>query len=141
MSIPEEGWGAYHRVMFPDFESRVTSGFIRWKILSTGVDIAAGLWEARERERQAWEDEHGSDPDRWPISHPPVVLWQPHAAHAACLRCLWFDDSSGNIRVAGRLAREHAIGEGADTTAMRRWKVPVASRSGPSYSPAPRRWA
>jgi hypothetical protein len=64
----------------------------RWKIRSTGTNIARRLWDQREQLRGEYEDVH--DPDRalWPVQHPGVVLDAVlSSAHGACLGCQWID--------------------------------------------------
>jgi hypothetical protein len=64
----------------------------RWKIRSTGTNIARRLWDQREELRGEYEDVHGTDPALWPVQHPGVVLDAVlSTAHGACLGCQWFD--------------------------------------------------
>lgn len=81
----DAGWENYHGQMF-DLAS-APNAFIRWRIKSTGVNIARALMAARNRGRSAWTAEHGPDPTGWPLPHPPAVLWLPYAGYAACLQC------------------------------------------------------
>jgi hypothetical protein len=82
-------WGPYFDALFPPQE---VSPWIAWKIRSTGVGIARRLWDQREQLRGEYEDVHGTDPARWPVQHPGVVLDAvPSTAHGACLGCQWFD--------------------------------------------------
>jgi hypothetical protein len=134
-------WCDYHKQMFPSFYSDDTSPFLRWKAGSTGANIAQGLWEARERQRQLWQARFGDDPEAWPIAHPPVVLWMPYAADAACLACTWITPGAfGDPRLAGNEARAHALAHGADASLIQRLRVPVSSRRGPTYPPCPMSW-
>lgn len=102
----EAGWQEFHQQMF-DLSS-APSSWIRFKMLSTGVNIARQLLAARNRGRAAWVERWGSDPVAWPLAHPPVVLWLPYSATAACLRCLWIDDAPRSPEDAAASAREHA---------------------------------
>jgi hypothetical protein len=71
------GWRAYHESMFPP--GRLVTPWIRFKVMSTGVNIARRLWELRE----AYEVEHGSDQDCWPHRNPGIVLTAvPSIAHS-----------------------------------------------------------
>jgi hypothetical protein len=82
-------WGPYHQALFP---ARKVTPWIRFKTMSSGANIAQRLWDEREALRLAHEAARGDDPEQWPVRHPGVVLesvlW---VAHAACLRCQWFD--------------------------------------------------
>ena len=82
-------WGAYHRAIFPSREP--VTPWIRFKLMSSGVNIARRLWDERESLRLEYEAVHGGDSQDWPVSHPGVVLesvkW---VAHPACLGCQWF---------------------------------------------------
>jgi hypothetical protein len=55
------GWRAYHQSMFPP--DRLVTPWIRFKVMSTGVNVARRLWDQREELREAYEVEHGSDPE------------------------------------------------------------------------------
>jgi hypothetical protein len=110
-------WGPYWDAMFGP--SMVTE-WIDWKRGSTGVNIARRLWDQREYLRRTYESVHGTDPAEWPSQHPGVVLdevlW---VAHAACLRCHWFDSSGHSMRSPADLqqalvlARRHEMSDGA----------------------------
>lgn len=82
-------WGPYWNALFPP--SLVTE-WIDFKRRSTGLNVARRLWDQREYLRRTYESVYGTDPEGWPSQHPGVVLdevlWM---AHAACLRCRWFD--------------------------------------------------
>ncbi len=65
------------------------TAFAQWKVYSTGVNVARQLAGARNRGRQSWLTEHGTDPERWPLPHPPLVLWLPYRPFAACAACTW----------------------------------------------------
>ena len=81
--------GPYFDALFPPQE---VSPWIAWKIRSTGVGIARRLWDQREQLRGEYGDVHGTDPARWPVQHPGVVLDAvPSTAHGACLGCQWLD--------------------------------------------------
>ena len=45
-----------------------------WKMTSTGTNIARRLGDQREELRGEYGDVHGTDPARWPVQHPGVVL-------------------------------------------------------------------
>ncbi len=82
-----ENWGAYYNVLF---QPRMVTPWIKFKRMSSGVNIARRLWDEREDLRRGYETHHGVDPGQWPVSHPGAVLenvkW---IAHPACLRCQW----------------------------------------------------
>jgi hypothetical protein len=65
------GWRAYHESMFPS--GQLVTPWVRFKVMSTGVNIARRLWDQREELREAYEVEHGSDQDGWPHRHPGIV--------------------------------------------------------------------
>ena len=101
------GWEVYHEQMFD--VSKARSGWIAWKINSTGVNIARQLVATRNAARLGYLAEHGPLEAAWPLPHPPAVLWMPHFAHAACLGCLWLmDGERGDAASAGAAARAHA---------------------------------
>ena len=93
------GWRAYHKALFPP--GRLVTPWIRFKVMSTGVNVAQRLWDQREELREAYEVEHGSDQDGWPYRHPGVVidavLW---IAQTACLGCQWIDMPGTSMRDA-----------------------------------------
>ncbi|OBI49790.1 hypothetical protein A5707_16375 [Mycobacterium kyorinense] len=110
-------WGAYWNALFPP---RVVSPWIDFKRRSSGYNVARRLWDQREHFRRAYEAVYGPDPEGWPSQHPGVVLdevlW---IAHAACLRCRWFDarghymkDPDG-LWGALALARRHETSDGS----------------------------
>ena len=113
----EDTWGPYWDALFPP---RPVSPWINWKRMSSGVNIARRLWDQREYLRRTYESVHGTDPAEWPSQHPGVVLdevlW---VAHAACLRCHWFDPTGHSMRSpddlqqALVLARRHESSDGA----------------------------
>jgi hypothetical protein len=136
-----EPWGPYFRTLWPDY-LRPRSEFISWKYSTTGKGMAESLWAAREVLRGQWMHRHGSDPEGWPISHPPAVLWLPYVAHSACLKCTWLDEGSGSSpQAAGQRAREHSIAEGSDPQAVHRMRVPIGERNGPIDRPLGIKWA
>lgn len=102
----ESGYQDYHRQRYAI--SSTTSGFARWKILSSGINICRQLAGARNLGRATYIREHGPDQTAWPLPHPPAVLWTPAMAHAACLGCMWLGDSSGDAGEAAGSARRHA---------------------------------
>ncbi len=103
----ESGWEDYHRQLY-DLAS-ATDGFSRWKIQSSGVNVARQLASARNRGLAAWVRTHGTDPEDWPLQHPPAVLWLPSMAHAGCLRCWWVTDALSSVDAAAAAARRHAV--------------------------------
>jgi hypothetical protein len=59
------------------------TGWIDFKRLSSGVNIARRLWDQREYLCHTFEAVHGADPTSWPFQHPGVVLDAvPYYAHA-----------------------------------------------------------
>lgn len=109
-------WGPYWDALFPP---RLVTPWINWKRTSSGVNVARRLWDQREYFRHTYELVHGTDPAEWPSQHPGVVLdevlW---VAHAACLRCQWFDATGHSMRSpddlqeAVVLARRHETSNG-----------------------------
>jgi hypothetical protein len=94
------GWRAYHKAMFPP--GWPVTAWIRFKVMSTGVNIARRLWDQREELRAAYEAEHGSDPENWPHRHPGIVIDAVHfVAHAACLGCQWIDQPGTSMEEPG----------------------------------------
>ena len=135
-----EPWAPYFRQLWPSYLTP-RSGFIAWKHCTTGVHIAETLWDLRQGLRGEWILSHGSNPETWPIAHPPAVLWMPYIAHAACLRCSWLGEGGdSSLEVASRNAKEHAILGGCDTRVAARIRVPVGERGGPSDEPLGIRW-
>ncbi len=102
----EAGYDEYHRQLYAI--TAVTNGFVRWKIMSSGMNTARQLAGARNRGRDAWVGEHGVDPAGWSLPHPPTVLWMPYVAHPACLGCMWLGDSAGDPGAVAGPARRHA---------------------------------
>ena len=113
----EDTWGPYWNALFPP---RLVTPWINWKRRSSGVNVARRLWDQREYLRRTYESVHGTDPAEWPSQHPGVVLdevlW---IAHAACLRCQWFDATGhsmqrpDDLQQALVLARRHETSDGA----------------------------
>lgn len=123
-------WADYYRAEFPGHVNP-SSGFSAWKYASTAINIVQTYWQSRERARVEWESAHGLDPTSWPMGHPPVVLWIPSCAKAACLACTWIDGSSGSdLAVAGSNARSHAIDHGSNARIVRSLRVPISQRKG-----------
>jgi hypothetical protein len=118
------------------------SGFVRWKIQTTGVNISQQLAGARNRGRAEWVAKHGRDEASWPLAHPPAVLWIPDMAYAACLRCSWLDHSVHKVRDAAASARQHsALHIDPDDTVALRYlakQLKVWRRDGPWDSPGPK---
>jgi hypothetical protein len=91
-----DSWGPYHHVLFRPHK---VTPWIRFKTMTTGVNIARRLWDEREALRADYEAAHGEDPEHWPVSHPGVVLETvPWVAHAACVGCQWLDRSGMYMR-------------------------------------------
>jgi hypothetical protein len=101
----ESGYEEYHRRLFT-LTARST-GFTRWKVLSTGINIARQLAGARNAGRAAWTARHGKEPAGWLLQHPPAVLWIPEVAYAACLRCWWLGGSNSERADAADAAKRH----------------------------------
>jgi hypothetical protein len=81
-------WGPYHQALF---RPRKVTPWIRFKTMSSGANIAQRLWDEREALRLEYHAAHGDNPDEWRVRHPGVVLESVQwIAHAACLRCQWF---------------------------------------------------
>ena len=126
--------------LLPDY-LRPRSGFIAWKYSTTGKRMAEACGSAREVLRGQWIHQHGSDPEGWPIAHPPAVLWKPCVADSACLRCTWLGEGSDSTpQAAGLRAREHSIAEGSNRRAVGRMRVPIGERNGPSDPPLGIKW-
>lgn len=148
MSAQDQPWSPgdpsgsvqYHEQMFD--LSTAESGFVRWKIQSTGVNISQQLAGARNRGRAEWLDKHGRDEAAWPLAHPPAVLWMPDTAWAACLRCYWLDNSVRKVSEAAASARRHSAQHinPHDTIALRHLakQLKVWRRDGPWDSPGPK---
>jgi len=84
----ENTWGPYHLALFPPHK---VTPWIRFKTMSTVVNIARRLWNERETRRLEYEAVHGDDSEAWPVRHPGIVLESAGSAHAACLGCQWLD--------------------------------------------------
>lgn len=110
------GSGAYWNALFTP---TLVTPWVDFKRSSTGLIIARRLWRQREYLRRTYETVYGIDPEGWPVQHPGVVLdevlW---IAHAACLRCWWFDarghymERPEEMRQAHLLARRHETSGG-----------------------------
>ncbi len=110
----ESGWEHYHRHMYDVDEAE--NDFIRWKMLSSGVNTALQVASARNRALKFWMKEHGEDRSTWPFPHPPAVLWQPCVvARAACLGCWWLDDYCVSPDGAAASARRHCLESTAES--------------------------
>jgi hypothetical protein len=126
----------YFRNLSPGAQSP-RNKWSRWKYLSTCMNIAEALWNARERARLSWEASAGEL-----LEHPPVILWLPETAHGACLGCTWIDqEGSGSIEEGAASARRHSIEHGADPVAIAGLRVPISERNGPCDTPLGRKWA
>ena len=118
--------------------------FAEWGGRSARHNHSMGLWRIREQGRQAWEAEQGSDPEAWPLLHVPAVLWSPHMATAACLRCSWVDRRSfeqKDLRRAASRARQHSVEEGEDPELLRQLRIRVTERSAEHDDPLEDPWA
>lgn len=104
----ETGHEQYHRQMYGVLD-HVDDQWTRYKIMTTGLNMARKHVAARNRGRADWTARHGPDPDAWPMPHPPGVVWIPDSFAAVCFRCLWIDDDAADLDDAERLAREHAL--------------------------------
>jgi hypothetical protein len=134
-----EPWAEFYRQLFPGHTTPRT-GFEAWKFGSTAVNVTRQLWEARSRAEQRYEQRWGEDPDRWPIPHPPVLLWLPECFHAACLRCEWIHGGGSRRRPEALLAHAHAVEHGAPPALVSLRPIPVAARNGPT-DPRPPEWS
>jgi hypothetical protein len=135
---PTEPWRAYFEVLYPE-PTRPMSEFGRWKRATTCSNMTRDLWDARERARHCWIEQPKTVEDRQ-LNHPPVVLWLPMVANAACLGCLWIGKSSRSVEGAARLARNHSVDRGDDPTAVYRLRVPISARNSPYDEPLDRSW-
>ncbi len=136
--VDETGWEAYHRQMFD--LSKVTNAFHRWKVNSTGVNMARTRRGIRNRARAAWIAEHGTLTAGWPLAHPPVVLWVPDVADPACLGCDWLGPGSFDPNLTGNHARHHAtahLPEGAARPVLLDAPLRVWRRDDPWDDPGP----
>jgi hypothetical protein len=137
-STPTEPWRAYFEVLYPE-PSRPISGFGRWKRATTCTNMTRDLWDARERARQSWVAEPRTVEEQQ-LDHPPVVLWLPMVANAACLGCLWIDKGSNTIERAAQRARNHSVDRGDDPAVVSRLPVPISARNGQGDEPLVRSW-
>ena len=106
------GWRAYHQAMFPP--DGLVTPWVRFKKISTGVNVVRRLWDQREDLREAYETVHGSVPAKWPTRHPGIVIdavqW---VAHGACLGCQWIAQPGNSMsdegwrEAAAAVARRH----------------------------------
>lgn len=109
-----ESWGHYYEAFFQP--QRVTP-WIKFKRMTTGVNIARRLWDEREAMRLDYEAIHGEDPEEWPARHPGVVLESARwVAHPACLGCQWLATAGSSMKLANwrdlatEIARQHENG-------------------------------
>jgi hypothetical protein len=109
-------------------ESRRRSDWIGWKVRSTGYNIARRLWELREAAAR------GREPA---VGHPPVILWMPYMAHAACLGCTWIDLGDSDVTVAARRARAHSVTAGMPPHEAGRLAVEVIASRSRDWCPPP----
>jgi hypothetical protein len=111
------GWRAYHKSFFPP--GGLVTPWIRFKVMSTGVNVARRHWNQREELRAAYEAKYGSDAENWPHRHPGIVIDAVQfVAHAACLGCQWIDqpgtsmEEPGWREAAAAVARRHESSHG-----------------------------
>jgi len=124
---------AYYAVLYPEPSSRI-SEFGRWKRLTTGRNIADAYWEARERARLNWQDATLSPQERQLI-HPPVVLWLPQVACAACLGCEWLHPGSATLYAAAQLSRLHSVANGDPAAVVQNLPIPISERGAEQDEP------
>jgi hypothetical protein len=104
-------WGPYYEALHPPCR---VHWIVNWKAVPNWIDHATNLWHRRQGLRRAYEAAHGSDPAKWPVQHPGVLL----DFHAACLGCNWFH-AGGRYRDDGvyeqqyKLALRHEMSNGA----------------------------
>ena len=144
-AVDEHRWHAYHKSIFPP--GRLVTPWIRFKVMSTGVNIARRLWDQREELREAYEVEHGSDQDGWPHRHPGIVLTAvPSIAHGGCLGCQWFDVRGHWMGHADWFERaciwphRHQVSDGVFLDGPRRWRGGGSIRHDDDECAAPFRW-
>jgi hypothetical protein len=135
---PTEPWRAYFEVLYPE-PTHPISAFGQWKRATTCTNMTRDLWDARERARQSWVAEPRTVEEQQ-LDHPPVVLWLPMVANAACLGCLWIDKGSGSVEGAARRARNHSVDRSDDPAVVSRLTVPISARNGQGDEPLDRSW-
>lgn len=103
-------WGPYYDALHPPGTVHMMTA---WKLVRGWMAYAEMLWQQREELRRSYEENHGSDPELWPVRHPGVLL----GAKAACLGCHWLhyggrylDD--GGYEQHWKLARRHEESDG-----------------------------
>jgi hypothetical protein len=121
------GWRAYHKSLFPP--GGLVTPWIRFKVMSTGVNVARRLWDQREELREAYQAVHGSDPESWPHRHPRIVIDAVQfVAHAACLACQWIDmpgtsmEEPGWREASAAVARRHQESNGESPDDPPEWR-------------------
>jgi hypothetical protein len=125
-------WADYYLQMWPGYKE-ATSGYQRWKYGSSALNMTRDAWESRERARVEWIARHGDDVSRWPMEHPPVIIWQPLVYMAACLGCTWIEatrEGRSDLEVVARWAREHSISHGGEVDVVNEHRVSVFGRVG-----------
>jgi hypothetical protein len=135
---PTESWRAYYEVLYPE-PTRPISAFGQWKRATTCTNLTRDLWEARERARQSWVAEPRTVEEQQ-LDHPPVVLWLPMVANAACLGCVWIGKGSSSVEGAAQRARNHSVDRGDDPAVVSRLPVPISARNGQGDEPLDRSW-
>ena len=125
----------YYSTLYPE-PSISISEFGKWKRATTCRNIARAYWQARERAREQWSSIPHTTGE-WELLHPPVVLWVPVAAEAACFACTWLGGGR-TIEQAAELARQHSVQNGDDPSVVHRLLVPISARNGPHDVPLPR---
>jgi hypothetical protein len=135
---PTEPWRAYYAVLYPE-PTHPMSPFGQWKRATTCTNITRDLWDARERARQSWVAEPRTVEEQQ-LDHPPVVLWLPMVANAACLGCVWIGQGSSSMENAAQRARNHCVDRGDDPAVVSRLPVPISARNGQGDEPLHRSW-
>ena len=117
------GSNEYWEQMFPP--DPTLNGFIRWKRSSTGVHMAERRAAIRNRGRADWVEQHGADPDAWPLAHPPLLIWVPSVYIGVCARCYWLNYMGSTGDASAEDAIKHSAEHGADREALERWGRPL----------------
>ena len=123
----DEPWAEWYRQLWPG-HTAPRSPWVRYCYASSAVSITRSLWEERRAELATWTGRHGSDPARWPVAHPPAVLFMAGRCWAACLGCTFVaggvgDDEGQADAIATAVA--HAEAHGADRETLEAQGVPV----------------
>jgi hypothetical protein len=101
-------FGDYYRQMFPPGGEPV-SEFVAFKRVTAGRNIVMRHWAARTIAADAYATAYGK-PNKWHVTHPPLVLVHPTDAHsAACLGCTWLSDTFWQHPPAQDAALAHCL--------------------------------